>query len=86
MLSALVRVISFSGPPRKAAPTKASETAVSLSEAKSTGLKTGYYKEQSVDDGEFREVAGRGVRNPEHNQGAIVVGSDAHAAMGVSGL
>src|SRR6266850_1286623 len=40
----------------------------------------------SVDDGKFREIAGGGVRNPEHDQGAIVVGGDPCAAMGVGGL
>src|SRR6266403_4913467 len=41
---------------------------------------------RSVDDGKFREVAGGRVRDPEHDQGAIVMGSDPCTAMCVGGL
>ena len=44
------------------------------------------WKDVSVDDGKFREVAGRSIRDPEHDQGAIVMGSDPCTAMCVGGL
>src|SRR6267378_541799 len=62
--------------------------AVTRSEEKYAGLKTGHYsgEDKSVDDRKFREIAGRRVRDPEHDQGAIIMRSDPRAAMGVGGL